>query len=178
MRLLDEVVAVLQGAGIPHALIGAAAMAIHGVSRATADIDLLTVDERTLRKELWAGLEAGGARVLLLRGDHDDPLAGNVRLARAGDRSIDVVVGRHAWQQEIIQAARPSPIGGATVDVVTPAGLVLLKLHAGGPRDAWDIRMLLETLDEAKPIAAEVERMLPRLPVECKILWDRIREGR
>jgi hypothetical protein len=33
-----------RGAGVGHALIGAAALAVHGVSRATAGVDLLTVD--------------------------------------------------------------------------------------------------------------------------------------
>ena len=44
MTLVDRVSARLQAAGIPHALIGAAALAAAGVARSTFDIDLLTVD--------------------------------------------------------------------------------------------------------------------------------------
>ena len=40
MSLLRDVVAVLEANRIDHTLIGAAAMAVHGVSRATADVDL------------------------------------------------------------------------------------------------------------------------------------------
>jgi hypothetical protein len=49
MSLLRDVVETLQREGIRHALIGAAAMVVHGVSRATADIDLLTIDAGVTR---------------------------------------------------------------------------------------------------------------------------------
>jgi hypothetical protein len=38
MSLLAEVLRVLERERVPHALIGAAALAIHGVSRSTADL--------------------------------------------------------------------------------------------------------------------------------------------
>ena len=98
MTLLSDVVAVLQREGIAHALIGAAAMAVHGVSRATADVDLLTVDENSLRRALWAELEGHGATLRVLKGDFEDPLAGSVRVSIPGDRTVDVVVGRYAWR--------------------------------------------------------------------------------
>ena len=41
MSLLGEVVGLLDAQRIPHALIGAAGMALHGMSRATADVDLI-----------------------------------------------------------------------------------------------------------------------------------------
>ena len=43
MSLLDEVAGLLTGRGIDVAVIGAAALAAHGVSRATADLDLPVV---------------------------------------------------------------------------------------------------------------------------------------
>ena len=48
-------------------------MALHGVSRATADIDLFTLDEKSLQSELWGGLEKKGAALRLLKGDFEDP---------------------------------------------------------------------------------------------------------
>ena len=41
MILLDRVVAVLDDHDVPHALIGAAALAARGIARSTYDIDLL-----------------------------------------------------------------------------------------------------------------------------------------
>jgi hypothetical protein len=176
MSLLREVVAVLEAAGIPHALIGATAMAVHGVSRSTAAIDLLTVDTRSLREDLWAELKARGASVRILKGDFEDPLAGSVRLGKDA-QIVDVVVGRYVWQKEILDAAERQSIGEIELPVARPAGLVLLKLHAGGPKDAWDIHSLLEVHAPAEAIRAEVDRVVPRLPAESRHLWVRLHAG-
>lgn len=173
MSLLRDVVSVLEVEHISHALIGAAAMAVHGVSRATADVDLLTVDARSLREELWAGVRSAGAALRVLRGDSDDPLAGSVRLAE-GDEIVDVVVGRYAWQQEIVAAAETRSIGEIGLPVARPAGLVLLKLLAGGPKDAWDIRSLIEVHAPAEALKAEVDQVVSRLPSEAQRLWARL----
>ena len=178
MSLFSDVVAVLERAGIDHALIGAAAMALHGVSRATADIDLFTVDENSLRRALWDELEQNGATLRLLKGDFDDPLAGSIRISVPGDRTVDVVVGRYAWQADIIESAEPMSVGEVTVKVARPAGLVLLKLYAGGPKDAWDVRSLLESHERADDIKSEVRRSVSRLPAECGKLWKRILEDK
>lgn len=125
MTLLREVIEILEGEEIAHAVIGAAALAVHGVSRATGDLDPL--------------------------------------------------VGRHAWQREALGRASRVPLEGTSVAVVTPSDLVLLKLYAGGPQDAWDVDQLLD-LDSS--IANEVEDGLPALPEECAVLWRRIRDQR
>ena len=80
MSLVQDVVAVLRREKIDHALIGAVAMAVHGVSRATADVDFLTVDGRVLEAALWDSLSNEGVTLRVLKGDFDDPLAGSVRL--------------------------------------------------------------------------------------------------
>ena len=46
--LLNAVVATLGAAHIRHALIGAGALASHGISRSTFDIDLFTTDPAAL----------------------------------------------------------------------------------------------------------------------------------
>jgi hypothetical protein len=176
MSLLRDVVAVLEAAKIRHALIGAVAMAVHGVSRSTADIDLLTVETRSLREELWTDLKARGASLRILKGDFEDPLAGSVRL-REGTQVVDVVVGRYVWQKEILDAAERQSIGEIELPVARPAGLVLLKLDAGGPKDAWDIRSLLEVHAPAEAIRAEVDRVIARLSAESRGLWERLRAG-
>lgn len=58
----------------------------------------------------------------------------------------------------------------------SPADLVLLKLYAGGPQDAWDI-VQLRAGDDAGTVAREVEQRRPSLPLECRALWARIRAG-
>lgn len=56
-RRLADVLSVLERARIEHALIGAGAMSVRGVSRATNDNDLLVRDRAVLDPSLWKDLE-------------------------------------------------------------------------------------------------------------------------
>ena len=173
LSLLHQVAAVLRQLQIPHALIGASAMAAHGVARSSTDQDLLVLDPRCLDATLWADLQPAEVRVEIRRGDADDPLAGVVRFEEEGELPLDLVVGKSAWQLPILQAAERR---GGEIPVVTAAHLILLKLYAGGPQDAWDIQQLLAT-EERPRLVAEVERDLARLPSEARALWTRILAG-
>ncbi len=154
-------------------MIGAAAMAVHGVSRATRDLDLLVMSAECLAPPTWAALEHDGLGVSIRRGDADDPLAGVVRVTAAGDSPIDVVVGRAGWQDAAIGRATVRTIEGVAVPVVTATDLILLKLYAGGPQDAWDVEQLLASGDRAMLVAA-VEAALPMLPEDSQRVWARI----
>lgn len=174
MSLLARAAVVLAGTAIPHALIGAAALAIHGVSRSTIDIYLLAVDRRCLDDVLWSSLRQEGVAVEIRRGDALDPLAGVVRLTAAGERPVDLVIGRARWQGDALTRARPGRYAGAAVPVLRPADLILLKLYAGGPQDAWDIAQLLQAADP-DALSADVEAVLPELPAHAAALWHTVR---
>jgi len=172
--LLARVVAVLDRAGAPHAVIGAAALAAHGVARSTFDLDLLTGNQAVLDERLWSGLSADPTvRVTLRRGDADDPLAGVVRVEASGERTIDIVVGRWTWQAEAVEAAVPIHVGSAPLRVVRPVDLILLKLYAGGLQDLSDIQQLLAVGAEPT-LRPEVEARLERLPASARHAWQRL----
>jgi hypothetical protein len=167
VTLLEQVTALLDASQVPHALIGAAALAAAGIARSTYDLDLLTLDTAVLNDTFWSQLRDDGASVDVRRGDHADPLAGIVRLSLASDRPVDVVVGRHEWQRRAIDRANRLPDGPP---IVTPVDLILLKLYAGGAQDLWDVRALLTTPDGAA-IACDVGRELEGLAVEMREKW-------
>jgi hypothetical protein len=79
------------------------------------------------------------------------------------------------WQREIVASAPRLSVGELSLPVAEPAGLIVLKLHAGGPKDAWDIRSLLEAVQDAGAVSFEVEKALHRLPSEAGRLWTRLR---
>jgi len=62
--------------GVLYAGIGATALAVHGVTRATADLDLLATDPRCLDPDVWSSLVATGIAV-------------DVRLLRVSARAAD-----------------------------------------------------------------------------------------
>jgi hypothetical protein len=171
MTLLVRVSALLDAAGVSHALIGAAALAACGVARSTYDIDLLATDGRVLAAALWEPLRAAGADVDIRRGDVDDPLGGVIRLTAAGERSVDVVLGKGRWQARALERADRTPDGPP---VVAARDLVLLKLYAGGTQDLWDVRALLE-LPERAALIAQVDEDLADLPADMRVLWTEIR---
>lgn len=158
---------------IPFCVIGAAAMAVHGVARSTQDIDLLVVSAESLDPATWEPLLRDAIAVTVHRGDATDPLGGVVRISATSPSPVDVVVGKARWHAAVIERARVAAIEGADVPVATAADLVLLKLYAGGPQDAWDITQLLEGPDRAA-LVAQIERDLAALPDDSRALWRRI----
>ena len=176
MSLFEQVVSVLEHSQIGHCLIGAAAMAAHGVPRSTLDLDLLTIDRRTLEESLWVPLREAGTRVQVRRGDSEDPLAGAVRFCAADERTVDLIVGRFSWQGSIVERALPLSILGIQIAVAEPADVVLLKLYAGGSQDRWDIQQLLAA-QLSEEVTECVEERLARLPSECADLWREL-QGR
>jgi hypothetical protein len=156
---------------VSHALIGAIALAAHGVSRSTADQDLLVTDRRVLDPLFWASLRPATS-VDVREGGEGDPLAGVVRLRQEDQRDVDVVVGRHAWQDEVL--ARAVFIGGEGLPVAEVADVVLLKLYAGGSQDRWDIEQLL-ALDTGAEIARKVEERSAVLPLRSRKMWLTLR---
>jgi hypothetical protein len=162
----------LRAAAVPFALIGASAMGRHGVSRSTLDIDLLVVDAQVLTTDFWPSFQPPH-EVDIRTGDSDDPLAGVIRFKSPGSRDVDLVVGRAAWQRDILARARPLSSSGADEPVASVADLILLKLYAGGSQDCWDIEQLLAIAgpDVSEDVASEI----PRLPKAAQLLWERLR---
>ena len=173
MRLLEAVVAVLRERRIPHAVIGATALAFHGVSRATGDLDLFAVHVPCLDRDTWRPVVEEGYAVDIRPGDESDPLAGVVRFEGIGEAPVDLVLGRWPWQAEILSRAEPQSLLGVLVPVVRATDLVLLKLYTGGPQDRWDIAQLLSTQARADLVAG-VQAALPQLPDDCTRLWERV----
>ncbi|RIL05252.1 MAG: hypothetical protein DCC71_11015 [Proteobacteria bacterium] len=169
--MLAQVHALLEREQIAHAVIGAAAQAVRGVARSTLDLDLLVLDDRVLVPAMWSPLRSRGCHVEVRHGDEIDPLLGVVRISETAAASIDVIVARASWARGVLDRATPESIAGVSLPVATAADLVLLKLFAGGPQDAWDVDQLL---DVDPTLAEEVESRIGVLPARGQRLWKRI----
>src|SRR5438477_3906415 len=157
----------LDAARVDWCLIGAAAVGAHGFSRASDDIDLLTLDIRVLDKKFW-----GDARITIRKGAWDDPLEGSVVWPAAIQH--DVVVGRgHAAREALATAVRLERLG---CRVATPLAIVLLKLEAGGAQDLYDIIGLMDRRKEidGAPWIAQIPGHLPKLSADARDAWARM----
>lgn len=173
MSLLGRVTAELVRLGAPHALIGAAALAIHGVSRSTHDLDLLATEPACLDPRQWSDLSQEGIVVEVRKGDSGDPLAGVVRFTAREERPVDLVVGKARWQTLALARAERHALIDVELPVLQASDLILSKLFAGGPQDAWDVAQLLATPDGAR-LRGEVEERLADLPTASAALWRQI----
>jgi hypothetical protein len=147
MSLIRRVFEIVEGRSVPVALIGGVALAAHGIVRATKDADLLATDLGLLDATVWMPLEAESVTVSVNRGDVEDPLAGVVRFRRDPEPPVDLVLGRERWLDGVLARRQPVELSGVSLQVVTAADLVLLKLDAGGPIDLIDARLLLSGPD-------------------------------
>lgn len=90
-----------------------------------------------------------------------------------GTEIVDLVLGKFLWQRDILERAEEFQIDDHPLFVARASDLILLKLHAGGPQDAWDIVQLLTT-PERDAWVREVEGSLEKLPDSCTELWRKI----
>lgn len=162
-ELLRDVLFALARRGSPAALIGAVALAAHGIARATLSLDLLSLDHGLLADGSWRELSEAGTIVEVRCGDAEDPLAGVVRLTRPGQIPVDVVVGKQAFLGDVLARRRELPFDGGALPIVDAPDLVVLEVFAGGPQDLLDAGLLLSG-DEGSAIRAELEGRLPSLP--------------
>jgi hypothetical protein len=164
MTLVGDVIAYLAKRRTKSALIGAEALAVHGIARSTLDSDLLVASPDVLRAEFWSKLPPPAA-VEIRSGDADDPLAGVVRVRRRNEQT-DVIVGR-PWTRTMLARTLHLRVGGEDLPVVDGADLILqilLKLFAAGPQDLLDVRLLLERA--GGDLSEQVERRLTDVPAE------------
>ncbi|GIW70748.1 MAG: hypothetical protein KatS3mg102_0290 [Planctomycetota bacterium] len=148
----ERVSALLGARGLPCAVIGAAALAVHGYPRATADFDLATCTP--VLAELYAlrgELQQLGYQAEFHPPDADDPLGGVLLVRGEGFLPIEVVNLRNplagrpaALAEEALGSARAGAIEQSPLRVVALPYLIALKLAAGGARDRSDVLALLE----------------------------------
>lgn len=150
---LEQLVDALEREHVEYAVCGGLALAIHGLPRATKDIDLLVRPESTPRareiaralgfdipaRKMTFGLAAGTPRTMERISKLDDP-TGNLL-------SLDLI---HVEPDlEDVWATRMRlDLPTRPIVVVSRAGLVTMKKIAGRPQDLVDVRRLEGIEDE------------------------------
>ena len=135
-------------AGLDYVLIGAAAMAVHGVTRATEDIDLFVRATRENIERLRAAFRAAYANDPNVEEIRDDDLLGEYPAVRyfppSGDVYFDVITRLGAAAQFESIEAEVKTISGTRVRVATPAALYRLKKNTVRAIDRQDAAALRE----------------------------------
>ena len=143
-RELQDLVAALDRERADYALCGAVALAIHGVPRATKDIDLLVLEEQlprvrevarscgfTLHSSPMTFSSSGITLHRFTKILDGQPLMLDALIAGPSLKTVWETRERLAWAE-------------GEVSVVSRQGLITLKLAAGRPQDLVDVQRLEE----------------------------------
>jgi hypothetical protein len=142
-RVVPIVVDFLKGAGHPFALAGAVGLHAHGISRATLDLDLVTL--RQAQDALVAFLERTGYETLYRSEGYSNHVHGDVALGR-----VDVIYVNGETGRRLFAGCRAHlDVAGRRVPVPRAEHLIAMKVQAikNDPRrtfkDLADVQALM-----------------------------------
>ena len=139
-----DLLGALRDADVRFLVVGAHAVAAHGVPRATGDLDVWVQADAVNAQRIWRALAAFGAPVEELGiAVEDFAAAGNVVQFGQPPRRIDVLTSidgvdfASAWNRRVVTA-----IDGCATPVLAYDDLLRNKRATGRPKDVQDVTML------------------------------------
>jgi hypothetical protein len=138
--LLLDVVEILRRENIDYLVIGAFALSVHGVVRASRDADaLLQISLSGIRK-LQHMLEVAGFHVALRQGDADDPIPRMLVLSDSHGNQVDLLGGLRGLDPKVFSRGIEVPFLGDTLRFVGREDFIAMKCFADGPQDLLDAK--------------------------------------
>jgi hypothetical protein len=136
----------LRNARIPHALIGAWALAVWGRPRATLDLDFLVMVAEGDLERLGARMTAAGLRIDRTWLEWNPMLRGSRLRLHFRDVTVDLLRPRDRHDRHALSRRRRRSLQGRSYWFVSPEDFVLQKLKVGRPRDFDDAVTVVERL--------------------------------
>ncbi len=158
--LLLDVLDVLARNEIPYVVIGAMAASVHGIIRASADVDALLSVSVAKLGQLQRSLSRAGFDTDLRTGDADDPIPALLAVSDRHQNRVDLLAGLRGLDPDAFSRAIEVPLHGKSIRIVGREDFIAMKCFAGGPQDIADARHALEVADE--PVDLDLMRRLAR----------------
>jgi hypothetical protein len=138
--LLLDAVDILNRAGVDYLVVGAFALSVHGVIRATRDVDALLQISSSGIKKLQLMFEAAGFQAALRRGDADDPIPTMLMLCDAHGNQADLLGGLRGLDPKAFLRGIEVRFLGHMLRFAGREDFIAMKCFAGGPQDILDAR--------------------------------------
>lgn len=152
--LIEQVLAALERNQVRYVVFGAVALALHGLPRATEDLDLFVAPDRDNIERLKDALRQVFADPHIDEITADD-LLGDYPAVQYGPPEgpfhIDLLTRLGEMFDFASLEAQRVPFGAVTVSVVTPAMLYRMKKNTVRPKDHVDAARIAERYDIKEP---------------------------
>jgi predicted nucleotidyltransferase len=142
--LMVDVAEVLATRGIPYAVIGAMAAAVHGVVRASLDADALVGTQLAVARELQREFIDKGYAAELRVGDMEDPIPALLAVTDPFANRVDLLIGLRGLDVGAMDRVGVVSLAGFPLTVIGREDFIAMKAHAGGPVDLADARAVVE----------------------------------
>jgi hypothetical protein len=149
-QLLLDALELLTKLGVPHAIIGAFAVAFYGVPRYTDDADAAVWLGGTAisGRDLVERLGGLGYRAELRRGDPDDPISEIITVEDQFENRVDLILGIRGMDSKAVDRRASGQLLDCAVRILGVEDLIPMKVFAGGIQDLEDVRGMLQVSSE------------------------------
>jgi hypothetical protein len=142
--LLLDVVDILRREKVNYAVIGAFALTVLGVVRATTDVDALLFAAPGRLAKLEKGFKQAGFGTELRSAEADDPVSGMLMLSDDFGNRVELLGGLRNMDPEIFSRALEIEFREEKLRIVGREDFIAMKCYAGGPQDLLDARSAYE----------------------------------
>jgi hypothetical protein len=136
--LLLDAIEILRRENCDYLIIGAFALSVHGVVRASRDVEALLRISLSGIKKLRHAFEVAGFGVTLRQGDADDPIPTMLVLSDAHGNQVDLLGGLRGLDPKAFSRGIDVPFLGDTLRFVGREDFIAMKCFAEGPQDLLD----------------------------------------
>jgi hypothetical protein len=158
--LLLDAIEILRRERVDYLVIGAFALSVHGVVRASRDVDALLQISLTRIKKLQRKFEGAGFRVALREGDADDPIPMMLGLGDSHGNQVDLLGGLRGLDPKAFSRGIEVYFQGIPLRVVGREDFIAMKCFADGPQDLLDAKDAY--LGAESPVDLDLMRRITR----------------
>jgi len=174
--LLLDAVDVLTREQINYAVIGAFAASMHGVVRASVDVDAVLSLALRQAPDLERMFADAGFGATLRIGDFEDPIPALLQLTDGFGNRVDLLIGLRGLEVEAFSRAVEVPFQGTSLRVIGQEDLVAMKVFAGGPQDLADASNAIAVIGPSLDVEL-VKRLARRYGREAERNLQKILDG-
>jgi hypothetical protein len=156
--LLADVADILRGEKLDYLVIGAFALSVHGVVRASTDADALIHISGTRMKQLRRVFEAAGFQTELRFGDADDPIPAMLGLSDLHGNRVDLLGGLQGLDPKAFARGIDVTFQEGTLRFAGREDFIAMKCFAQGPQDLLDAKAAYRAAE--RPLDIDLMRRL------------------